>query len=138
MRSFFYEFIELVDKPSSVVDNHSSRRQITLPLKQPTRILNGPFIGFLFGLATSGVYPAANRYRRHGALLPHLFTLTCFARRQSSAVLLSVPLSVALPRPAVSRHSALWSPDFPPRMPYAIRGDCLSDLYESRIIAQSV
>jgi len=72
----------------------------------------------------------------HGALLPHLFTLTCFAQRQSSAVLLSVPLSVALPRPAVSRHSALWSPDFPPRMPYAIRGDCLSDLYEVRIITQ--
>ena len=79
----------------------------------------GHSFGFLFGLATSGVYPAANRYRRHGALLPHLFTLTCFARRQSSAVLLSVPLSVALPRPAVSRHSALWSPDFPP--PYALR-----------------
>ena len=67
---------ELVDKPGSVVDNHSSRRIFTHTLKQPTRILNGPFIGFLFGLATSGVYPATNRYRRHGALLPHPFTLT--------------------------------------------------------------
>ena len=67
---------ELVDKPGSVVDNHSSRRIFTHTLKQPTRILNGPFIGFLFGLATSGVYPATNRYRWHGALLPHPFTLT--------------------------------------------------------------
>ena len=67
---------ELVDKPGSVVDNHSSRRIFTHTLKQPTRILNGPVIGVLLGLATSGVYPAANRYRRHGALLPHPFTLT--------------------------------------------------------------
>ena len=53
-----------------------------------------------------------------------------------SAVLLSVPLSVVLPRPAVSRHSALWSPDFPPRKPYALRGDCLSGLYAEMIITQ--
>ena len=30
----------------------------------------------LFGLAPHGVYPAGDRYRRRGALLPHLFTLT--------------------------------------------------------------
>ena len=75
---FFDEFVELVDKPSSVVDNHSSRRQITLPLKQPTRTLDGPPIEFLFGLATSGVYLAARCYQRHGVLLPHPFTLTVF------------------------------------------------------------
>lgn len=74
----FDEFVELVDKPSSVVDNHSSRRQITLPLKQPTRTLDGPPIEFLFGLATSGVYLAARCYQRHGVLLPHPFTLTVF------------------------------------------------------------
>ena len=73
-----YEFVELVDKPSSVVDNHSSRRQITLSLKQPTRTLDGPPIEFLFGLATSGVYLAARCYQRHGVLLPHPFTLTVF------------------------------------------------------------
>ena len=78
----FYEFVELVDKPSSVVDNHSSRRQITLPLKQPTRTLDGPSIEFLFGLATSGVYLAARCYQRHGVLLPHPFTLP-FSRRSA-------------------------------------------------------
>ena len=78
VRSFLMNLFELVDKPSSVVDNHSSRRQITLPLKQPTRTLDGPPIEFLFGLATSGVYLAARCYQRHGVLLPHPFTLTVF------------------------------------------------------------
>ena len=52
--------------------------EITLPLKQPTRTLDGPPIEFLFGLATSGVYLAARCYQRHGVLLPHPFTLTVF------------------------------------------------------------
>ena len=79
----FDEFVELVDKPSSVVDNHSSRRQITLSLKQPTRTLDGPSIEFLFGLATSGVYPAANRYRRHGCALYRTLSPLPFSRRSA-------------------------------------------------------
>lgn len=59
--------------------------------------------------------PCHLRYRRRGALLPHHFTLTCAVLPRPSAVMLSVPLSVASRRPAVSRHSALRSPDFPPR-----------------------
>ena len=43
-----------------------------------------------------------------GALLPHHFALT---RRSGRYV--SVALSVASQRPAVSRHPALWSSDFP-------------------------
>ena len=69
-------FRSLVDKPSSVADNHSSRRTFAHTLKQPTRILSGPLIGFLFGLATSGVYPAMYCCQPCGALLPHPFTLT--------------------------------------------------------------
>jgi len=34
-------------------------------------------VGFLFGLAPSGVYHATNCYQLRGALLPHPFTLTC-------------------------------------------------------------
>lgn len=51
----------------------------------------------------------------------HLFTLACATgdpcgrTGRPSAVLLSVPLSVASRRLAVSQHPALWSPDFPPR-----------------------
>ena len=36
----------------------------------------GRTIGFLFGLAPSGVYRAADCYQLRGALLPHPFTLT--------------------------------------------------------------
>ncbi len=107
MRSFFDEFVELVDKPSSVVDNHSSRRQITLSLKQPTRTLDGPPIEFLFGLATSGVYLAARCYQRHGVLLPRLHPY------RFHGGLLSVALVVGSRRPDVIRHSALCSSDFP-------------------------
>src|SRR4051812_45898914 len=50
------------------------------------------------------------RYRRRGALLPHLFTLTSV----SQGGIFSVPLSVRLPCPGVTRRAALWSSDFPP------------------------
>uniref|UniRef100_Q0I3E8 Transposase n=1 Tax=Histophilus somni (strain 129Pt) TaxID=205914 RepID=Q0I3E8_HISS1 len=68
--------VELVDKPGSVLDNHSSRRTFTHTLKQPTRTLSGQLIEFLFGLATSGVYHAIKCYHSCGVLLPHPFTLT--------------------------------------------------------------
>ena len=53
-----------VDKPGSVVDNHSSGTNVTVCLKRPTRIPHGPCVmilrshGSLFGLAPSGVFPA--------------------------------------------------------------------------------
>ncbi len=46
------------------------------------------------------------------ALLPHAFTLALRAVGQERG-LLSVALSLRLPPPAVSRHPAVWSPDFP-------------------------
>ena len=103
---------ELVDKPGSVVDNHSSRRLFAQTLKQPTRIPCGPHVGSLFGLATSGVYPATNCYQSPGALLPHPFTLTC-ALKKAIGGLLSVALVVGSRLPDVIRHSDLCSPDFP-------------------------
>ena len=64
-------------KPGSVVDNHSSRHAVTNVLKQPTRTQRERTpIGFLFGLAPDGVYPATHCYQGRGALLPHHFTLT--------------------------------------------------------------
>ena len=50
------------------------------------------------------------RYRDAGALLPHRFS---FSPRVAWGVFFSVTLSVGSPRPAVSRHPALRSPDFP-------------------------
>ena len=58
------------------------------------------------------------RYRRRGALLPHLFTLTPRLARLAALLaqggIFSVPLSVRLPCPGVTRRTALRSSDFPP------------------------
>ncbi len=69
----------------------------------------------LFGLAPSGVYHAAYRYRQRGALLPHPFTLTGLLRGLGG--LLSVALSLSFPgpenptRPAgVTRHPCFVEP----------------------------
>jgi len=70
------------------MDDHSSGMFVTEHLVQPTRTARGESVAcvcqrhghaarFLFGLAPDGVCPAAGRYRQRGALLPHLFTLTC-------------------------------------------------------------
>ena len=111
----FKVHIRQAGKPGSVLDSHSSRHAVADMLKQPTRMLGEPRQRILFGLAPNGVWPATRCCQRHGALLPHHFTLTCAVLPRPSAVMLSVPLSVASRRPAVSRHSALRSPDFPPR-----------------------
>ncbi len=52
-------------------------------------------------------------YQQRGALLPHLFTLTC-VRERTIGGLISAALSVGFRPPGVTWHSALWSPDFPP------------------------
>jgi hypothetical protein len=66
----------------------------------------------LFGLAPSGVYQAISVTRNTGELLPHLFTLTV---QHAKGGMFSAALSLGLPPVAVSDHSALWSPDFPPK-----------------------
>jgi hypothetical protein len=70
--------------------------------------------------------PCLRRYRRSGALLPHLFTLTPDSLRECSSRNLSrktravyslwhLPsLSLDAQVPDVIRHTALRSPDFPP------------------------
>ncbi len=70
--------------------------------------------GFLFGLAPSGVYLAANCYQSRGALLPHHFTLTSPFKKTGG--IFSAALSVDSRPPGVTWHLTLWSPDFP--LPY--------------------
>lgn len=49
-----------------------------------------------------------------GALLPHLFTFTSnYLYDNYLGCVFSVPLSVGSPRLRVTKHRALWSPDFP-------------------------
>jgi len=120
---------KLVYKPHSVPTkmggDHLSRPDITARLMQSTRKLNGASHSArlqriqMYGLHTSlpawpcswwGL-PSQRRYRRCWWSLTPPFhprrTDTC------PAIHLSVALSVGLPRPAVSRHRALWSADFP-------------------------
>ena len=81
----------------------------------------------LFGLAPHGVYPAGANCFGRGALLPHLFTLTSSAGfwrlatprlRDWRYILCGTFRETRFERvpPAVSRHAALWRPDFPPRL----------------------
>jgi hypothetical protein len=76
----------------------------------------------LFGLAPSGVYRATPVTR--GAVRSYRTLSPLPVPVRAIGGLLSVALSVASRRPAVSRHSALWSSDFPrgaeaPRDPHS-------------------
>ena len=53
--------------------------------------------------------PCRGCYQPRGGPLPHRFTIPTPRRR----CLFSVALSLGLPPPGVTRHRALWSPDFP-------------------------
>lgn len=118
-------------------DSHSSRRIIADTLQQPTRTLGGPRQCVLFGLAPNGVWPAAPCCQVHGALLPHLFTLTCAALSDGHRRFCSL---FHFPSRCRARPLAGIPPcgarTFLPVCLAAIRGDCLSGLYARRIIAQ--
>ena len=99
--------IESVDKPGSVVDDHSSATNVTVRLKRPTRIRRGSRHWIPIWSCSERVYHRHGCYQPRGALLPHLFTLTC---KQAVSFLLHFPWvhPQALPG-ALTR----WSPDFP-------------------------
>ena len=67
------------------------------------------------GVAPDGVYTNTGCYHSAAKLLPHLFTLTVVTLR-----LFSVALSLKSPSPAVNRHPAIWSPDFPHVRPFGL------------------
>ena len=106
-------------KPSSVPlarGDHFSGATVSGALKQPTRDSNGAGRSSpLFGLAPGGVYHATPVTRGAVRSYRTLSPLPVPASRRAIGGLLSVALSVASRRPAVSRHSALWSSDFPRR-----------------------
>ena len=111
------------DKPVSVLHLATKRQPFLLagdlspaPATYPELVTERAAPGPLFGLAPHGVCPAGAHYCRRGALLPHLFTLT----RQllnGRYVFCGTIRKTRFERapPAVSRHAALWRPDFPPR-----------------------
>src|SRR5512138_3856166 len=104
-------------KPNSVRPfgrgDHSSRPQVSLRLKQPTRKLRravadaASSVTFPYLALLRVGFAKPIRYRTAGALLPHLFTLTGYP---AVYFLWHFP---SLTSPRVTRHSALWSSDFP-------------------------
>jgi hypothetical protein len=103
---------EPADKPGSVLDSHSSRRNVAVTLEQPTRTRRGPrhrvpiWSCSRWGLPCRPVARLAVRSYRTISPLPRA---SCDAVRRY----LSVALSVGSRRPGVTWHRALWSPDFP-------------------------
>ena len=84
------------------------------------RGLRRPLGASLFGLAPCGVLPAidltadAVRSYRTFSPLPSLDARGSRAESGAQGGIFSVPLSFELPRPGVTRRTALWSSDFPP------------------------
>ena len=101
---------EWADKPGSVMCDHLSGGGIAAVLKQATRMHIGPMYSIPicpcsgWGLPSRPVAEALVRSYR---------TVSAFPLKRG--VFLSVALSIGSPRPAVSWHPALWSPDFPQR-----------------------
>ena len=100
-------------KPGSVADGHLSRAAVACRLERATRMRGGPPHGIPicvcsgWGLPSRAVADALVRsYRTVSAFL-------AWSQRAQAGVFFSVALSVGSPRPAVSWHPALWSPDFP-------------------------
>ncbi len=127
-RSGFYEEVKLTDKPGSVVDSHSSRPAIAHWLKQPTRVQYGPYLmnPYLALLRVEFTVPrtVTSRAVRSYRTLSPLPDPTYVGHRRFCSLLHWSWVS-----PGVTRHPALWSPDFPPPpvSPKGRRrsGDCL-------------
>ena len=71
-------------------------------------------VHFRYDLAPGGVYRPRRLRRRPCALTARFHPYAAGSRSHRGRGLLSVALSLRLPSPAVSRHPAVWSPDFPP------------------------
>ncbi len=117
---------ELADKPGSVVDSHSSRIDVTIDLKQPTRTSCEQHDGVPIRSCSGWGLPCHACYQARGALLPHHFTLTLKVVNLEGGIF-SVALAVNQTNdsPGVTWHPALWSPDFPPN--FKKFSDCLAN-----------
>ena len=132
-------------KPGSVqggpCGSHSSRRPVARPLERPTREQREPrcrspiWSCSGWGLPTPDVAAGAVRSYRTFSPLPdpvrRVRPRGRTVRQRAIGGVLSVALSVASRRPAVSRHPALWSPDFP--LPSFDSSDCPANFTRLRL-----
>ena len=121
-----WEKCERADKPGSVVGRpfiSNACRQT--PQARNPNVRRATVSRSYLRLLRMG-FSKPRRCRRAGALLPHRFSFSPVSRMRlaphvpSRGVFFSVALSVGSPRPAVSWHLALRSPDFP-RTPEGVR-----------------
>ena len=93
------KIVESAGKPGFVVDSHSSRPDVAVRLKQPTRELRGPRHAPLFGLAPSGVYHATRRCpRARCALTAPFHPCLILLRGHRRSVLCCTGRQLTLPR----------------------------------------
>lgn len=100
--------MEWACKPGSVVRDHLSSAHVAMNLKRATRARGGP--PHCAPICPCSGWGLPSRVVA-GTLVRSYHTVSAFPRKRG--VFFSVALSVGLPRPAVSWHPALWSPDFP-------------------------
>ncbi len=110
---------ESAGKPDSVVDSHSSGPPVTVRLKQPTRVQPGPGHGTPIWSCSGWGFPCrrllpATRCALTAPFHPCLRGIPCAHGTFHIGGMFSVALSIGSRRPGVTRHPALWSPDFPP------------------------
>ena len=98
------------------LDDHLSRTRVTARLKHATRMHGRAAVWHSYLRLLQMGFTKLRCCQRTGALLPHRFSFSPACR----GVFFSVALSVGSPRPAVSWHLALGSPDFP----HACARDC--------------
>src|SRR5207248_1017823 len=106
--------------------DHSSRLPVSRKLQQPTRKLRRAAMFPYLALLRVG-FTKPIRYRTAGALLPHLFTLTGERGRSPAVYFLWHFPSLTSPR--VTRHTALWSSDFPRGLPRDHPSACRLSFY---------
>lgn len=100
------------------LNDHLSRPAVTNRFKRPTRERDGQPHDSLCGLASSGVYRACPVTRTAVSsylAFPPLLAASFISKRErrNCKRYISVALSLGSPPPGVTRHPALWSPDFP-------------------------
>ena len=98
------------------LDDHLSRTRVTARLKHATRMHGRAAVWHSYLRLLQMGFTKLRCCQRTGTLLPHRFSFSPACR----GVFFSVALSVGSPRPAVSWHLALGSPDFP----HACARDC--------------
>ena len=124
-RDLYKEKRELAYKPGSVEDNHSSRPDVTIRLKQPTQIQREPRHRISIWSCSEWGFPSPRTVTSRAVRSYRTISPLPSNPEISLGGILSVALSVGSRPPGITWHLALWSPDFPPRRSVATAAERL-------------